>query len=107
MGILLTATGAAAEGATGIAAIIPLIAWFVIIIGFMYFFMIRPQKKEQKREPIEPIAPELGYWLAYPPSFYSINYASSPLLEYAYPPINETIVKNITNGAISFIRNDA
>ena len=45
MGILLTATGAAAEGATGIAAIIPLIAWFVIIIGFMYFFMIRPQKK--------------------------------------------------------------
>ena len=49
MGILLTATGAAAEGATGIAAIIPLIAWFVIIIGFMYFFMIRPQKKEQKK----------------------------------------------------------
>ena len=48
MGILLTATGAAAEGATGIAAIIPLIAWFVIIIGFMYFFMIRPQKKDQK-----------------------------------------------------------
>ena len=28
-----------------------------------------------------------------------INYASSPLLEYAYPPINETIVKNITNGS--------
>ena len=51
MGILLTATGAAAEGATGIAAIIPLIAWFVIIIGFMYFFMIRPQKKEQKKHP--------------------------------------------------------
>ena len=48
MGILLTATGAAAEGATGIAAIIPLIAWFVIIIGFMYFFMIRPQNKKQK-----------------------------------------------------------
>ena len=65
------------------------------------------QKKEQKREPIEPIAPELGYWLAYPPSFCGINYASSPLLEYAYPPINETIVKNITNGAIFFIRNDA
>ena len=48
MGILLTATGAAAEGATGIAAIIPLIAWFVIIIGIMYFFMIRPQNKKQK-----------------------------------------------------------
>ena len=46
----MTATGAAAEGATGIAAIIPLIAWFVIIIGFMYFFMIRPQKKEQKKK---------------------------------------------------------
>lgn len=30
-----------------------------------------------------------------------INYASSPLLEYAYPPINETIVTNITNGELS------
>ena len=49
MGILLTATGTA-EGATGIAAIIPLIAWFVIIIGFMYFFMIRPQQKETKQK---------------------------------------------------------
>lgn len=65
------------------------------------------QKKEQKREPIEPIAPELGYASVYPPSLCSINYASSPLLEYAYPPINETIVKNITNGAFFSVRNDA
>ena len=59
MGILLTATGTA-EGATGIAAIIPLIAWFVIIIGFMYFFMIRPQKKEQKKHQAN--AFHIGMW---------------------------------------------
>ena len=26
-----------------------MIIWLVVIFGFMYFFMIRPQKKEQKR----------------------------------------------------------
>ena len=72
MGILLTATGAAAEGATGIAAIIPLIAWFVIIIGFMYFFMIRPQKKEQKRQQELMDSMEIGDYVLTTSGFYGV-----------------------------------
>ena len=72
MGILLTATGAAAEGATGIAAIIPLIAWFVIIIGFMYFFMIRPQKKEQKKHQAMLTTLECGDCVLTTSGFYGI-----------------------------------
>ena len=44
MGILLTGEQAAATG-SGIV----LILYIVIIVAFMYFIMIRPQKKEQKR----------------------------------------------------------
>ena len=44
MGILLTGEQAAATG-RGIV----LILHIVIIVVFMYFIMIRPQKKEQKR----------------------------------------------------------
>ena len=73
MGILLTATGAAAEGATGIAAIIPLIAWFVIIIGFMYFFMIRPQKKEQKKHQAMLSTLEWGDCVLTTSGFYGID----------------------------------
>lgn len=51
------------------------------------------------KQPIEPIAPELGFSSAFQILTHRINYASSPLLEYAYPPINETIVANITNGS--------
>ena len=71
MGILLTATGTA-EGATGIAAIIPLIAWFVIIIGFMYFFMIRPQKKEQKRQQELMDSMEIGDYVLTTSGFYGV-----------------------------------
>lgn len=42
MGILLTGTGAEGSG-------IILVAYIVLIFGFIYFMMIRPQKKEQKR----------------------------------------------------------
>lgn len=42
MGILLTGTGAESSG-------IILIAYIVLIFAFIYFMMIRPQKKEQKR----------------------------------------------------------
>ncbi|MCR4849950.1 MAG: preprotein translocase subunit YajC [Lachnospiraceae bacterium] len=45
-GILLTANEAAASGA---GSLILMVLWIAIIIGFMYFFMIRPQKKEQKK----------------------------------------------------------
>lgn len=41
-------TAAAAEGA-GASSYIMLIAWVVIIGLFMYFTMIKPQKKEQNR----------------------------------------------------------
>lgn len=42
MGILLTATGTEGSG-------IILVAYIVLIFAFIYFMMIRPQKKEQKR----------------------------------------------------------
>lgn len=45
MGILLTETAAAAPG--GMGAI--MIVYIVMIVGFIYFFMVRPQKKEQKK----------------------------------------------------------
>ena len=44
MGFLLTADAAAATG-SGLVMVI----YIVIIVAFMYFIMIRPQKKEQKR----------------------------------------------------------
>lgn len=56
-------------------------------------------KKQTK--PVEPIAPSLGFLSHFTCLISRINYASSPLLEYAYPPINETIVQNITNGTAS------
>lgn len=42
MGILLTAAGTEGSG-------IILVAYIVLIFAFIYFMMIRPQKKEQKR----------------------------------------------------------
>ncbi|MCR4787860.1 MAG: preprotein translocase subunit YajC [Lachnospiraceae bacterium] len=45
-GILLTEQAAAQGGG---ASLLLMVAWIAIIIGFMYFFMIRPQKKEQKK----------------------------------------------------------
>ena len=46
MGILLTAeAGAGAAAGSGIVMVV----YLVLIFGFLYFFMIRPQKKEQKK----------------------------------------------------------
>ena len=47
MGMLLSGTAATSSTATGGTMI--MIVYIVIIVGFMYFFLIRPQKKEQKR----------------------------------------------------------
>lgn len=44
MQLFLSSSGSA-SGAT-----FSLIIWMVIIFGFMYFFMIRPQRKEQKNK---------------------------------------------------------
>ena len=40
----------AAGAGTGVAAWSGMIIWLVVIFGFMYFFMIRPQQKETKKK---------------------------------------------------------
>lgn len=45
MGILLSETAAAANSMSGVV----LVVYLVFIVGFIYFLMIRPQKKEQKK----------------------------------------------------------
>ena len=35
---------------TGAGSMLGMILWLVVIFGVMYFIMIRPQKKEQKRK---------------------------------------------------------
>ena len=45
MGILLSAAAGAAAAGGGIVMVV----YLVLIFGFMYFIMIRPQKKEQKK----------------------------------------------------------
>lgn len=49
MGILLSTSGDAAQAGSTMGSLIPIIGYMVIIFGFMYLFMIRPQKKEQKK----------------------------------------------------------
>lgn len=44
MPVVLTTDSAAAAGGT-----FGMIIWMVVLFGIMYFLMIRPQKKEQKR----------------------------------------------------------
>ena len=48
MGILLTASTEAAEGG-GLMSILSVIAIYAVMIGALCFFMMRPQRKEQKR----------------------------------------------------------
>ncbi|MCI6044045.1 preprotein translocase subunit YajC [bacterium] len=38
-----------AEAAAGAGSMITMVIWMVVLFGLMYFLMIRPQKKEQKR----------------------------------------------------------
>ncbi len=45
MGILLTGT---AEG-TAAGGTLVMVVYVVLIFGFLYFFMLRPQKKERKK----------------------------------------------------------
>ena len=45
MSSILASGSASAAGGTGF-----MIIWLIIIFGFMYFLMIRPQKKEQKKK---------------------------------------------------------
>lgn len=47
----------AGQAAGGVAG---MVLWIVILIGFMYFFMIRPQKKEQQQKAAMLQALEIG-----------------------------------------------
>lgn len=47
MGITNLTAGAGADGGAGMG--IFTVAYLVLIVAFIYFLMIRPQKKEQKR----------------------------------------------------------
>ncbi len=38
-----------AEQAAGMSSWLIMIVYIVLIVGFIYFFMVRPQKKEQKK----------------------------------------------------------
>ena len=65
---LSTLTGCAANGTAasgeqaggGTMSIFMILAYFVIIIGVMYFVAIRPQKKEQKKQGAMLAALEVG-----------------------------------------------
>ena len=49
--ILLASSGSSSGGAGGLmGGTLGLVIWIVILFGFMYFFMIRPQQKEQKEK---------------------------------------------------------
>ncbi len=69
MGILLTAD-AAGTGAGGLG--LGMILWLVLIFGFMYFFMIRPQKKEQKKMAAMLSSLEVGDCVLTSSGFYGI-----------------------------------
>lgn len=49
MGIFLSGDAAAAEAGMGTGSLISMILVYVVVIGAMWFFFMRPQKKEQKR----------------------------------------------------------
>ena len=59
MGILLTES-AAAEAGAGVGMGMVSIIYIVVIFGAFYFFMFRPQKKEQKKIAVMLSALEIG-----------------------------------------------
>jgi preprotein translocase subunit YajC len=73
MGILLTAvteTDAAAAGSSAGMGLMILV--YVVLIGGLYFLMMRPQKKEQKRVAAMIAALELGDCVLTTSGFYGI-----------------------------------
>ncbi len=71
MNLLLTDAEAAAAG-QGTAGIISLVAMLVFWFGFMYFLMIRPQKKEQKKKAALINSVEVGDSILTTSGFYGI-----------------------------------
>ncbi|WP_342756119.1 preprotein translocase subunit YajC [Kineothrix sedimenti] len=66
MGILLTD----AAGGTGAGMI--MVVYIVLIVGFIYFFMLRPQKKEQKKMSAMLSSLEIGDSILTNSGFYGI-----------------------------------
>lgn len=66
MGIMLTE----AAGGAGAGAI--MIIYIVLIVGFIYFFMLRPQKKEQKKMSAMLSSLEIGDCILTSGGFYGI-----------------------------------
>ena len=64
MGMLLT-TGATASGAV-------MVVYLVLIVAFIYFMMVRPQKKEQKRMSAMITSMEIGDSVLTNSGFYGI-----------------------------------
>lgn len=69
MGILLSAEAEAAGGTMGLFGIVIL---YVVLFGALYFFMMRPQKKEQKRIAAMISALEIGDCVLTTSGFYGI-----------------------------------
>ena len=67
MGILLSET-AAANSMSGVV----LVVYLVFIVGFIYFLMIRPQKKEQKRTQTMLNSMEVGDSVVTTSGFYGV-----------------------------------
>ncbi len=67
MGILLTA-GEAAGTSSGLI----LVVYLVLIVAFVYFLMIRPQKKEQKRVSVMLSNMEIGDSVLTSGGFYGV-----------------------------------
>ena len=70
MGILLTESEAAAAG-SGTSMILMLLV-YAVLIGAMWFFFMRPQKKEQKRMTAMLSALEIGDTVVTTSGFYGV-----------------------------------
>ena len=58
--------------ATGMNSSISLIIWVVVLFVFMYFFMIRPQQKEQKQKTAMMSSLEIGDTVLTTSGFYGV-----------------------------------
>lgn len=70
MGILLTESQAAAAGQS--MGVISMVLIYAVLIGAMWFFFMRPQKKEQKRVAAMLSALEIGDCVLTTSGFYGI-----------------------------------
>ena len=71
MGILLSAADASAQGSMAGGGFI-MIIYIVLIFGFIWFFMIRPQKKEQKKMAAMLSTLEIGDCILTSSGFYGV-----------------------------------